>query len=186
MGQLPKDPSDRLQLVDTLSKVKSRRRKLSDEEDWLKDVLGTVWRGEQTSFEEIFLQAEWLRRLIAKFPLSDAKSVDWLCEAAEKVKKLSDVLETVPKELDPLLERLSIHWQEGENISLDTLARRIDNIQTSLDRHYDEWVQLSELTEKLRQGDLAPLVRMLEAGELASDCAVDEFLYATGKPPLIL
>ena len=185
-GPLPKAPSDRLQLVDTLVSVRRLRENLSDQEDWLRDVLGPAWHDEQTPFATLLSQAEWLDRLAAIVPVEDVESVDTLCEVAQvkQVKaELSDALDAVVEVLEALEQHLSIRWPEepeGKDTPLQTLARRINAMQMGLDR-FEEWAHLSDLAARLEQDGLADLVGMLDAGELTPDRAVDEFRYATAE-----
>ncbi|MBC6405270.1 MAG: DUF3320 domain-containing protein [Rhodospirillales bacterium] len=181
-GPLPKAPSERLRLVDSLAAVRRRRRELSAEEGWLKEHLGPAWRGERTAFAALIAQADWLSRLAAIVPLRDmdTKSLDKLCAAAEGGAELSDALEAVEGALEALAERLSICWPEGEDMPLEPLARRIAAMQAGLDR-FGEWARLSHLAAGLQREGLASLIAMLDAGELAPDRAEDEFLYATAE-----
>ncbi|MBC6416406.1 MAG: DUF3320 domain-containing protein [Rhodospirillales bacterium] len=179
---LPKAPSERLRRVDSLAAVRRRRQELSDEEGWLKEHLGPAWRGERTPFAALLAQADWLGRLAAIVPLRDmdTKSLDRLCAAAERATELSGALAAVEGALAALMDRLSIRWPEGEDITLERLARRIAAMQAGRDR-FQEWADLSHGAAGLQREGLAPLIAMLDAGELTPDRAADEFLYATAE-----
>lgn len=58
--ELPKDPGERLALVDQLIEVQSRRKRLADEEPWLQAALGPEWRGERTPFPRLMEILHWL------------------------------------------------------------------------------------------------------------------------------
>ena len=79
-----------------------------------------------------------------------------------------------------VVERLSIQWPEGEGISLEILAQRLEAMCADLDR-FDEWARLSYLSGELESNGLGAVVAMLDAGDLAPEKAVDEFLYATAE-----
>lgn len=179
-GPLPSAPADRLQLVDELVGVQRRRRELADEEGWLKEVLGSVWRGERTPFTSLLAQAEWLGRIAAIVPSADAESVDRISAAAAGEPELTAALDGLASVLNPLVVRLAINWPEGDGISLETLAKRIDAMRVALDR-FGEWARLTHLSGELETSGLGSLITMLDVGKISPDKAVDEFLYATAE-----
>ena len=130
-GPLPGAPADRLQLVDELVGVQRRRRELTDEEGWLKEVLGPAWRGERTPFMALLAQAEWLSQMAAIVPSADAESIDWISAAADREAELTAALDGLALVLDPLVARLAIKWPEGDGISLDTMAQRIEAMRVA-------------------------------------------------------
>ena len=79
-----------------------------------------------------------------------------------------------------VVERLSIQWPEGEGIFLEILAQRLEAMCAGLDR-FDEWARLSYLSGELESNGLGAVVAMLDAGDLAPEKAVDEFLYAIAE-----
>lgn len=62
-GALPTAPSDRMALVNELLNVQAKRKRLSEDEEWLRTILGPEWRGERTQFSEIKKVAIWLSGL---------------------------------------------------------------------------------------------------------------------------
>jgi hypothetical protein len=177
---LPRTPSERLALVDTLVGVQHRRRTLADEEEWLKTVLGPAWRGERTPFAAIVSQAEWLNHIANIERIADADSIERLCIATEREAELSEAIDNVNGILKPLVEQLAIQWPEGEQVSLDKLAQRVAAMTAGLDR-FSEWARLSYLAGELESNGLGSLVSMLDAGDLEPEKALDEFLYATAE-----
>ena len=179
-GPLPSAPADRLQLVDELLSVQQRRKELSDEESWLKEVLGSAWRGERTPFTALLAQAEWLGQMATIVPSADAESLERISAAADREAELSAALDGLGLVLDPLVARLEIKWPEGDDISLKMLVQRTDAMCVALDR-FGEWARLTHLSAELQSSGLGSLVAMLDAGELLPEKAVDEFLYATAE-----
>ncbi|MBO6884207.1 MAG: DUF3320 domain-containing protein [Marivita sp.] len=179
-GPLPSAPADRLKLVDELVGVQRRRKELADEEGWLKEVLGSAWRGERTPFAALLAQAEWLGRITAIVPSADPESVNQISAASAGEAELTAALDGLAAVLDPLAARLAITWPEADGITLDRLAKRIEAMRAALDR-FGEWARLTYLAAELQDNGLGSLITMLDAGELSPSMAVDEFLYATAE-----
>lgn len=179
-GPLPSAPADRLALVDELVGVQRRRKELADEEGWLREVLGSVWRGERTPFAALLAQAEWLGRITEIIPSADAESVNQITAASAGEAELTAALDGLAAVFDPLAARLAITWPEGDGITLDRLAQRIEAMRAALDR-FGEWARLTYLAAELEGNGLGSLITMLDTGELSPSMAVDEFLYATAE-----
>jgi hypothetical protein len=177
---LPSAPSDRLKLVDELISVQLRRRDLADEESWLKEVLGSAWRGERTPFAAILDQAKWLGRIMAIVPAVDPDGIDRIASAAGNEAELTASLDDLALVLDPLVAQLGIKWPEGDGISFDTIAQRIEAMRGSLDR-FDEWARITHIAGELEGNGLGSLITMLDAGDLSPEHAENEFLYATAE-----
>ena len=179
-GPLPRAPADRLKLVDELVSVQQRRKELSEEESWLKEVLGSTWRGERTPFNALLAQAEWLSEMVEIVPSADAEIFDRISASANREAELSSAVDGLRLVLDPFVARLEIMWPEGDDIPLEMLAQRIDSMGAALDR-FAEWARLTHLSSDLESSSLGSLVAMLDSGELLPEKAVDEFLYATAE-----
>ena len=176
-GSLPKEPHARLALVDELIVVRKRRAVMADEEPWLREALGSEWRGERTPFAALAEMAGWLDRLRAHAPLTDTEAVDRVCAAAADRAPLENALDRAEAALATVLARLDLSLPEDR---LDAILTRLEAMHAQIDR-YGEWAQIAHLSQRLDTDGLGPLLYALDAGHVAPDGAVDEVLYAIAE-----
>lgn len=179
-GPLPAAPADRLKLVDQLISVRRRRAALSEEEGYLKEALGAIWRGERTPFAALRAQAGWLRRLTDLRPIPSPEALDRVCEAATRAEMLGQTLSAAVSALEPVLTRLDVRWPDGEETPLEDMSHRFGRMRSGLHR-YGEWARLAHLTGSLRKDGMGPLLDAMDARALPPDRAVDELRYAIAE-----
>jgi hypothetical protein len=179
-GPLPAAPADRLQLIEQLIKVRRRRATLSEEEGFLKELIGAHWRGERTPFAALRAQAAWISRVTALTPVPDTASLERICAVLEQADLLERALEAAHRALEPVVSRLQLRWPDGEDSLLDEMSRRLGRMQDGLDR-YGEWSRLAQMTEALRKDGMGPLIEALGTGALRPERAIDEISYAIAE-----
>ena len=78
-GQLPSSLPAQLELLDQLIDVKRKRKKLADEEQWLKPIIAKYWREERTPFNDILAVANWTQDIKAVTKSSEPNTIlTWL------------------------------------------------------------------------------------------------------------
>jgi len=179
-GPLPATPASRLQLIDQLIKLRRRRATLREEEGFLKEALGTHWRGERTPFSALRAQAAWISQVSALTPVPDTASLERICDAVAQGDLLEKALDSADRTLEVVVSRLQLRWSDGEDSLLEEMSLRLGRMQGGLDR-YGEWARISNLSGALRRDGLGPLLDAMEGGELPPDRAIDELNYAISE-----
>ena len=186
-SSLPKSPGDRLALVDRLIDVQNKRKSLANDETWLRDSLGPVWRGDKTDFVMLASVVKWLEEVSGTGWLTDArrlKQISKLVPSSEtSSRELRSRIDTTHQSLDRIIEPLSYSDPEGRErseIPLEELLIRLSAMTENIDL-YGEWVKISVNAADLEDAGLSELVIALDKSQLAPEDAVDEFLYATAE-----
>ncbi len=184
---LPKQPSERLALVDQLQSVRRLRAELAREEEYLRTVLGTEWRGESTAFNNLIAAHKWVGGALAAAPEVSHETISILCsikrQAGDIHQKLESVLAKTEDVLQSIFNRLDLDARQSEDRSqhsLVPLQKRFEDMHSSMER-YSEWVDLMNSVKALDKADLMPLITALQEGRLAESAMVDEFRYAVAE-----
>ncbi|MBK1617666.1 hypothetical protein CKO42_04205 [Lamprobacter modestohalophilus] len=193
-GPPPKAPSERLELVDQLLQVQEQRALLSEDEDWLRRVLGDAWRGERTDFQAALATLKWLRALAETgwLPQEPHTLCSWVAdlpEAASRADQLAELLKKAEDAVFPPLKRLEYSF-EGlsedasttplANSSLSELLQRLRNMLAHLDSYVD-WAHYIQSRQQLEEVGLQTLLEALDNQDVALASALDEFDYAVAE-----
>jgi hypothetical protein len=189
-GPLPKTPTERLAFLDELAEIQNLRKRLSEEEGWLRSQLGPEWRGEATPFSDLLTITTWLAQIkrsgefseaahvahaLAAFPYLDdaAKDIDARIQAccasvAAPITRLQLDLEKAGVggdiETAPLNELAAIFW----SMAADT-AR------------YGDWARLEHCASTARSSGAGSIVDAVTNGKIVLDEVEREFTYACAE-----
>ena len=184
---LPKVPAERLAFVDQLIDVQNKRKILADDEAWLQESLGDVWRGERTDFAGLAAVSVWLKDLSEAGWLTASDRLQRLAALADNSEELGENLrekiDSTRQALGRVIGRLAWAAPEQGNADwrpLDEVASWLHAMIDNISR-YSEWVQISSARNRLEADGLSDLAAMLDHGQVSSETAADEFLYATAE-----
>jgi len=186
---LPKTAPDRVELVDQLLDVDTRKRAWSHDQEYLGRCLKDEWRGEQTDFARLLTIARWCQRLSnAQLPHDGVASLRMANEPArlsalrQQLDKLGEAASTAVThaftqlQLDPT----ALGGTSFEDSPLPTIAARLKLMGETTER-YGLWAKLSRLRTKLEVQKLRVLTERIDSGELTADAAVTEFQFARAE-----
>lgn len=184
---LPGRPNERLVLVDRLIEAQSKKRLFEDDEAYLKDHLGTNWRGERTDFSSLLEASEWIEHTRS---ILNEITFDQVCRsrsavAAGKVSgdPINNLITVVEQKAPIPLDRLTVTDAMAKDLAsadLTELRNRLDQMSLEIGR-YAEWARLKLCEEPVHQAGLGGLIDLLETGEISPDTALDEFRYAIAE-----
>ena len=92
LGQLPADTADRIALVTELGHIQDLRRRLAEDEDWLRGKLEVEWRGERTAFADVIEVLNWLQETCRLGSFNDATAVVEAIKASKDCIGISEAL----------------------------------------------------------------------------------------------
>ncbi|MDF2141733.1 DUF3320 domain-containing protein [Paenirhodobacter sp. CAU 1674] len=101
---LPTSPAERVNLVEKLSDVQSKRRHFRDDEDWLREILGSEWRNDRTPFDELEAARVWLKEVRATEAF---ETVDDLERAVKQRVAAKNAVATLERAVDALEARMA-------------------------------------------------------------------------------
>ena len=189
-GQFPKAPKDRLTLLDRIAEIQALRKRLAQEEQWIKSILREEWRGENTPFESLLTVAGWIDSVKQSGAFSTEKQLERTLEAAKELKQIQGELkaetETCLNIITVPISRLKLDVYE---IGLQTSLNATDLRLTSktfkrMAKHingYSDWASYQRATDNIRSGGGVVILDALTNGDLKIDRAVDEFEYACAE-----
>ncbi|CAB3646555.1 ATP-dependent RecD-like DNA helicase [Paraburkholderia sediminicola] len=188
-GALPKTADRRVELVDHLDGVGSRKARWEDDKDYCIRVLGDVWHGETTDLGRLLAIAAWCERVgsaelncshdsllaLAQQPDLVVKMQRVLREAAPTTRRGVDEVVRVLK-LDP-----NVFGEFGlEKADLGAVAARLGAMASSTDR-YAAWTNLTRLHDRLVSTGVADLADRMRAGEFDEAAATVELRFARAE-----
>jgi hypothetical protein len=189
-GAVPKDPVERLRLVDQLGEVQTLRKRLGEEESWLQSALGEVWRGERTPFEALKKQADWLLSIRATGKFQTAKQLEQALldfpEPDEAARRVSEYAERTQAVCSAPLNRLNLDLQEAglsaplTKVDLAELSRAFEQMRDAPER-YSEWASLGRTIAQLNENGAGAIVDGVNAGRIEPKHAQTEFSYACAE-----
>ncbi|MBP0593614.1 DUF3320 domain-containing protein [Paraburkholderia sp. LEh10] len=188
-GTLPKTADKRVELVDRLDRVQSRKARWEDDKDYCLRVMGDAWHGERTDMGALLTIAGWCERAgdaalncspdtllaLAQQPDVVAKMRRALRDAAPKVVRDLDEVVRVLK-LDP-----NVFGESSmEKVELGEMAARLDAMASSTDR-YSAWTNLTRLHQRLASTGLTDLAQRMRTGEFDPAAAAVELRFARAE-----
>lgn len=189
-GSLPKVPTERLALVDSLLEVQERRQRLRSEENWLAQVLGDFWRGENTDFSGLLEVCEWLSKMKSDRGFVGAEEIiialREFSDPASSAESLRNIAREVLEKSSEPIQRLGLNLEEAgigktlESASLDDLHNLFKRMQGSPESYVD-WVELQCSIENMRKNGVGMIVEAVLENSLPPADAIDEFRYACAE-----
>ncbi|MBK5941600.1 DUF3320 domain-containing protein [Halochromatium roseum] len=196
-GPPPKAPTERLELLDQLLQVQGQRALLSEDEDWLRGVLGDAWRGERTDFQAALATLNWLRSLAETgwLPQEPQTLNSWAADfpqAAARADQLKELLKKAEDAVSKPMKDLDEYKPEGSttdasksplgNSQLLVLLQRLRHMLANLSSYVD-WVRYKQSRNELEESNngLKTLLQALDNQHVALASAVDEFDYAVAE-----
>ncbi|GAK34153.1 hypothetical protein JCM17846_28270 [Iodidimonas nitroreducens] len=189
-GPLPKDPTERLALLDELAEVQVRRLRLAEEEDWLESCLGAEWRGERTPFASLLNISIWLAQIKRSGTFSEAASIKEALLAfpdpCDIAKALEDRAKTCRATIETSIARLRFDLEEAEignsieTVPMGELAAILADMQADTGR-YNDWTRLVHSIDLARSRNAGGIIDAVTEGTIAPDDAKSEFTYACAE-----
>ena len=186
-GPLPKTARERVALLDSLVAVQKKRKVLAEDEGYLQEKLGGLFRGERTRFAELVTVAAWLKALKSldgEIRLETCRKLLDMREDAAKAKiKLEDEIREVESKLTEIIKELQ--WQRFLTIAFDDV--RFEDFSASLSKVaqsmplYSQWVDTAHKVARLNENGMSAFVSALDEGKLSAASAVDEFRYGIAE-----
>ena len=187
---LPKTARERVELIDTLSKVASLKADWENDREYCGRVLGDAWRGEKSDFVRLGAIATWCTRVSASpIKLSPDKVVGIASQAQKIATLLRGLREGEPaarsamSEVIRLLDLDPATLGEGgpDSAPLDGVAARFGSMASSIEHSYVAWVGRSRLQQTLVSAGLSELEARMRHGDLNGAAAVVELRYARAE-----
>ena len=189
-GQFPKMPKDRLILLDRIAEVQALRKRLTQEEKWIKSILKTEWRGENTPFERMLTVAKWIDEVKQSGAFSTDKQLERTLETTKELKQTQAELkveaETCLTKTAAPISRLELDLYEiGLQAPLNTtnlhMTFKIFKRMEKNIKAYSDWAGYQLAKDDIRAGIGAVIFEALTNGDLQIDRAIDEFSYACAE-----
>jgi hypothetical protein len=188
-GALPKSAEQRLALVDQLLQVQELRKRLTDDEGWLQQVLGDHWRGERTSFSQIEPIVGWLaavkrsglNRLEDILPVLNA-----LPDPKQAAAKMRGQGQDARAVIERPLTRLRLNLaqaglgQDLDTASLTDVGATLTQMGADIGR-YAEWANLGRAIAQMVSAGAGDVIDAVADGRVAPQAACDEFAYACAE-----
>lgn len=187
-GPMPVAPALRLDLITELADLAAKRKRLGEEDVWLRGVLADDWHGERTSFLDIHAVAVWISE--GRFREAFATPDDLLSaltrarDSQLELRELSSQLEEAQREISACFQRLNLAGSDWENSQVPgtvPIAKLLRDMDTVVSYHD----ACTDLREVLR-GPLPPAaterlqlaIELQEVQRLRSEMAVHEELLS--------
>ncbi|HEY5721832.1 MAG TPA: DUF3320 domain-containing protein [Allosphingosinicella sp.] len=187
-AKLPSSADGRVELIDRLEEVRRLHSRWAEDETYLANLLGDLWRGERTDFHSIRRVTRWLVEA-TKAPLSASveKMIALVSDASEATDARQQI-STLTGKARSSFERVFSTLQFDTNVfdggldgaDLIDVAARLTTMANEIER-YGEWVRLRQLEKKLAAGGLASLAARIVARDLNGSEAVIELKYARAE-----
>lgn len=189
-GALPKEPAVRLALVDQLGKVQKLRKRLAEEESWLKSALAEAWRGERTPFGQLREQAGWLLHVKSSGAFHSADQLVMALSAfpdpSEAAAEIATLTKVGREKAFIPINRLSFDLsQAGFEKDIDVSSLREIHLAFAQMRnnpaHYAEWAALARAIADAQANGAGEIVDAVMGGRLVPPDAQAEFSYACAE-----
>jgi very-short-patch-repair endonuclease len=184
---LPKNPNERLRLLDTLIDAQGKRESYEQERPYLEKTLDKDWRNERTPFIELRECASWLeenKELLSRFSFDSLTSL--LAEDSIK-QRSSSQLESLEKSVyDKLTDTFALTLNDvfatntAPSADLEQLLSRIDGM-IHAPHLYDAWVAYSGLRTRLEENGLNELIPFAETHPNKPETILAEFIYGLNE-----
>jgi hypothetical protein len=186
---LPKNAAKRVELLDILLAVASKKNRWATDGDYCARIAGDAWRGERTDFASLALISDWCQRIDA---ISIRYSRDRMLDLAKQPeavaamhRTLRDAESAARAALTDICSVLDLDMavlgaSDLETLDLAAAADRFDAMARSIDR-YAAWVELSSLRHTLVEGGARDLADRMQTGEYDGARAAIELRYARAE-----
>ena len=181
---LPKEPSERLALLDSLINAQQKLKAFNDESSYLEQSLGAHWRGDKTNFDPIQITLNWVSSgsgVIKEFTAQEIislKSEDSLMSADYSA--FSGFEQSLIERVSSVLDQLDVDLLGGNQIHvIDLLAlnERFELMSASPES-YSSWCDYCVTQKRLEDLGLGSLSTLIESEGFSGERAVDEYLYS--------
>ena len=189
---LPKAPSARLQLVDSLVDVQKKRKVWTNDQNYMSEKLGVLWRSEQTDFLALRETIGWLDSIKAKQPDMTPTFVDnalkYVGEQTPDIAGFGDEINAVESGVESLLANLQLRLDGNlklAEVNLVDLNGRFKKMKNNTHGQYSDWRAFLDQRNKIDDLDamrlpgLPQLMAKWDGGSFIEDnAAANEFRYA--------
>jgi len=187
---IPKKAKARFDLIEQLIELELRYKKLSNDENYLKKILGSEWRGDITPFAVLHQTYSCLREVnklgflpsstaIQSLIVNENKLTDLKYKLDSQSKTYADACSKVSKRLKlNINEIFNCHSLSSADVSL--VIQSLNTLKSNIST-YDDWVTLLRATQKLNAKGLERLVQGLEVNVKKGDEITREFHYALSE-----
>jgi hypothetical protein len=188
-GALPKAADKRVELVDCLDGVGSRKSRWEDDKDYCLRVLGDAWRGERTDLGALLAIAAWCQRVgdaALSCPLDALLSLAQQTDVVAKTRRMLRETEPATRRcLDEVVRVLTLDpnvlGESGlERAELGEMAARLEAMASSTDR-YAAWTNLRRLELRMTSAGVPDLMRRMRSGEFDGAAAAVELRFARAE-----
>jgi hypothetical protein len=185
-GALPTEPTIRLSLITELAELAAKRKRLAEEDGWLRGILAEDWQGEKTAFRDIKAVARW----IAEAPFREAfTTADDLLFALARVHEANLDARALGKNLEEARDQVSVCFQrlnlggsdwEEDKLPAKTLFASLFRDLDAVDAYHGGSVELSGVLLGPIPPDAAGRLRLVaelqEVQRLKADLDAEEEL----------
>lgn len=188
-GALPKAASERVERVDTVCGVETKRRAWEDDKDYCARILCDAWRGEKTDFGRLDAIADWSENLkAASLQCSNALLLK-LAEVPPDIAKMLTALKAVEGPASEAISAIiallqfdvSVFGEEAlEHVALQSIADRFAAMAGAAER-YHTWSRMARLHKSLVEAGLEDLAEGLRTGAITSDAATVELRFTRAE-----
>ena len=185
--ELPKDPQQRLSLIDEIIAAQDLKTRFERRLPLLEETLGREWRGEDTDLETVGKVIGWfetLPRALLDMPQERiGLALSSIGEGVEPLTALRKSLGETERLLADLAKTLgmgALTEEQAKSRQLADLILVCEGIAEEPER-YLEFVELERLRKQLLQHPVAWLISEVEKGSLSGQTAVDELRYALSE-----
>ncbi|MGY4749811.1 DUF3320 domain-containing protein [Pannonibacter sp. Q-1] len=189
-GLMPRQPDERIRLVDTLIDIQQKRGLLASEEAWLEANLKEHWRGEKTAFQEISGLCEWLAAIRKAGTFQRAsqitRALSALGDPVDTAERIRSAASNLRQSLTAICGRLQLDLRsigfEGDAEALPISDFRLHLLKMANDpTAYSSWVSLLRAIESAGSAGAKAVVDNLLKGQLTPAQAADEYLFACAE-----
>lgn len=183
-GPAPKDADERVQLVDRIQSVQTRRKRLQQDEEFGRSLLGSLWAGEATSVREAEAIVDWVKageksefvkanqRHVAE-RLKDSQIIATpLSKAASQVERAENELKAIARDLKLDLAA-AFGCDDFQQVGLEAWADRISNWISSTE-DLSHYLATDARLVKLRDLGLTALASEIDQGQINAGEVADQ------------
>ena len=189
---LPRDPTDRLALLDRLAGLQKTRQEFRDA-SWMREELGSAWLGEQTDFVQIQEIQDWLRPIEGTGLVASAGQLDELLRKLAETAMTPETLEAdvgqarqavqkIVEKLDLDLDQI-VPGQTIDTILLATLREWFVRMREQAEC-YTQWAELMRCHDRLQEHGLTALLAAVmdaDAGTWTASRMQEDYDYACAQ-----
>lgn len=187
--RLPRQASERIDLVDTLLDVDSRHRAWRADEDHIRQSLADGWQGDRTDFKAALQVALWCKQLALATLSYDRTAALSLAANAEELAALRNRLSELKEHAAGLIQKTFAELQlnpvafgatSADRVSLVDMAAQLKLMSANI-ASYGDWAKTARLRRQLAENRLEGLLSRIDDGELDGPRAITEFRFARAE-----